>query len=586
MRNLKSAAHERVNSLLEKPKRLLATLLIANTLFNVAIIVLSAATLDKLLSVTPGQELMRLLVLVLIITFVLLLFGEVMPKLYASRNPRGVALSMSSPVLFLRRIFSPLSSLLVSGTTLIDKKIRKKSKGITVDELGQALELTLHGESASAEEKKMLEGIVRFGQTGVKQIMKPRMDVIAFELHTPYPDLLAQIIESGFSRVPVYEDSLDQIKGVLYIKDLLPHLSEKTGFEWQSLIREAFFVPETKKIDDLLKEFKDNKVHLAIVVDEYGGTQGIVTLEDVIEEIVGEITDEFDDEDIAYTRIDDQNYVFEGKTALIDLYKVLRIDGEEFEAAKGESDTLAGFLLEQSEKMLVPHEQVTFRNYTFTIEAADKRRIKQVKVTLPQAEESENGKSGKFSFPGLLLCLLLLSACGSGETPIPKPEGYMRITFPEKSYTAFEGDCPYLFETPAYSFVEHKGLNPEEICSKNILFPTFKATLHLTYKSLSNNLQGYIEDCHSMAYEHAVKATAIEQENVANPEEKVYGLIYHIKGNAASPLQFYLTDTTTHFIRGALYFSVRPNYDSLRPSLDFLTHDVHHFIETFRWKKN
>jgi gliding motility-associated protein GldE len=245
-------------------------------------------------------------------------------------------------------------------------------------------------EHASDGEKKILEGIVKFGNTEVKQIMKPRMDVIAFSMNTGFFELIAKIIESGFSRVPVYEGTLDTVKGVLYIKDLIPHLDKPDDFAWQSLIRKPFYVPENKKIDDLLKEFKEEKIHLAVVVDEYGGTQGIVTLEDVIEEIVGDITDEFDDEDISYTKINEHQFVFEGKTSLIDIYRVLNIDGKEFDAAKGEADTLAGFILEQSGKMPSQGDVLQFGKYEFTIEASDKRRIKQVKLSIQKEEENEN----------------------------------------------------------------------------------------------------------------------------------------------------------------------------------------------------
>lgn len=289
---------------------------------------------------------------------------------------------MSNPILVLRKLLWPISQLLIKSSSVIDRRIKKKSSSMTVDELGHALEITLSDEESHNGEKKILEGIVKFGNTDVKQIMKPRMDVVAIDSSTRFYALISHIIDAGFSRVPVYEGTLDKIKGVLYIKDLLPYLDKDDHFNWHSLIREAFFVPENKKIDDLLKEFKDSKIHLAVVVDEYGGTQGIVTLEDVIEEIVGDITDEFDDESISYTRIDESNFVFEGKTSLIDIYKVINIDGEEFENAKGESDTLAGFLLEQIGKMPVKGDIIKFQNYTFLVEAADKRRISQVKLTI------------------------------------------------------------------------------------------------------------------------------------------------------------------------------------------------------------
>jgi len=237
------------------------------------------------------------------------------------------------------------------------------------------------------EDEKILKGIVRFGATDVKQIMQPRTEVVSFEKRTAFPDLLEQLLDAGFSRVPVYAESLDQIEGILYLKDLLPH-AEKTELEWNGLLRPAYFVPENKKLDDLLKEFQEKKIHMAIVVDEYGGTSGVLTLEDIIEEIVGDITDEFDDDDVIYSKLDDSNYVFEGKIPLVDLYKILEIEGQNFEEAKGESDTLAGFVLELAGKIPLKNEKTKFENYIFTVEAADKRRIKRIKLTILDPVES------------------------------------------------------------------------------------------------------------------------------------------------------------------------------------------------------
>ncbi|MBX7094682.1 MAG: gliding motility-associated protein GldE [Flavobacteriales bacterium] len=382
IRNSKSATDQRILSILEKPKRLLATILIANNMVNVAIVILSSSVVDGTMNFEGDPSWLPFLVQVVGVTFVLLLIGEVIPKIYANKNSRLVAGFMSNPILVLRKMLWPISQMLIKSSSVIDKRIKKKSSSMTVDELGHALEITLSDEESHNGEKKILEGIVKFGNTDVKQIMKPRMDVVAVDISLKFTTLISRIIESGFSRIPVYESNFDQVKGVLYIKDLIPHLNERDDFNWQSLIRDAFFVPENKKIDDLLKEFKDAKIHLAIVVDEYGGTQGIVTLEDVIEEIVGDITDEFDDEGITYTKIDDSNFVFEGKTSLIDVYKVLDIEGNEFEDAKGESDTLAGFLLEQSGKMMQQGDKIRFGRYIFTIEAADKRRITQIKMSI------------------------------------------------------------------------------------------------------------------------------------------------------------------------------------------------------------
>jgi putative hemolysin len=383
IRESEETVYKRIAGILEKPQQLLATILVANNMVNVAIVILTTTLLNDLIDFESSPQWLEFIFEVIGVTSLILIVGEVVPKIYANKFSLKVAGIMSQPLLVLKRILWPVTQLLLVSSDFINKRVKKKDSTMTVDELGHALEITLGEGEATQGEKKILEGIVRFGNKDTRQIMKPRMDVVAVSIDTRFYALIAHIIDSGFSRIPVYEGTLDSIKGVLYIKDLIPHLNEEDNFNWQNLIRDAFFVPENKKIDDLLNEFKDAKIHLAIVVDEYGGTQGIVTLEDVIEEIVGEITDEFDDEKIAYSRIDERNLVFEGKTSLIDIYKVIGIEGEEFEKAKGDSDSLAGFLLEQSGHMPAVGEKVKFGPYIFTIEAADKRRIKQVKMTLP-----------------------------------------------------------------------------------------------------------------------------------------------------------------------------------------------------------
>ena len=388
-----------VLNLLEKKERLLATILIANNFINVAIVVISTYINIKLFSFADSPAL-RLAIQVVAVTFLILLFGEVIPKVYARQNPLKLAGITAYPVFYLRKMFWSLASLLVFTTRFIRKRIKLKQHNISVGELQDALELT---DETTLEEEDILKGLVKFGSTDVKQIMKPRTNVVAIAESTQYKDLIKTIIDCGFSRLPVYGETLDNVKGVLYIKDLLPGLqlnSQRepgvsfTGVsndEWQSLTRTPFFVPENKKIDDLLKEFKERKNHLAIVVDEYGGTSGIVTLEDIIEEIVGEISDEYDEEDLAYSRLDESNFVFDGKTALNDIYRALDIEGSVFEDAKGESDSLAGFIIEIEGKIPKKNEKITFENYLFTIEAANHRKVERVKVTIFQTDEqSEN----------------------------------------------------------------------------------------------------------------------------------------------------------------------------------------------------
>lgn len=375
-----------VVKLLEKPKKLLGTILITNNFINI-LIVLLFAKLGEVLFANLNYELnfyffkvsALFLIEIVLITFLILLFGEVLPKVYASRKSLQFANFMAKPVSFLNKLLTPLSSPLISITGLIENKLGNKNNNLSVEKLSQALELTSDN-ATTKDEQKILEGIVTFGNTETVQIMKPRTDVCAISKDENYEKVLSIILDNGFSRIPVYNESIDNIVGVLYAKDLLAHLNEKK-FKWQSLLREAFFVPENKKLDDLLVEFREKKNHLAIVVDEYGGTSGIVTLEDVIEEIVGDINDEFDVDDSSYSKIDNNNYIFEGKTTVRDFCRILDEHEDVFEEEKGESETLAGFILEISGKFPKRNEKVTFKNYTFTIEVLDRKRIKQIRVT-------------------------------------------------------------------------------------------------------------------------------------------------------------------------------------------------------------
>ena len=371
----------RILKLLEEPKKLLATILIANNFVNVSIVMASNYVFNNLFIDGSISETMNFILQVIVVTFLILLFGEVIPKVYANNYNIQFSKFMSLPLLVLKKIFYPLSLALINSTNIIDRKIEKKRESLKADELEHALNLTKDSVD-NEDEKKILEGIVKFGHTDVKQIMTPRTDVISFDVTTKYIDLMEELKDIKFSRIPVFEESFDKIKGILYAKDLLGKMDEKKNFNWTSLLREPKFVPENKKLDDLLKEFQEEKTHIAIVVDEYGGSSGIVSLEDVLEEIVGDITDEFDEEDINYKKIDDHNYIIDGKTSLIDVYKLLEIDGEIFENAKGESDTIAGFCIEQAGKILLKNEKINFDTYTITVEAADKRRIKKVKITI------------------------------------------------------------------------------------------------------------------------------------------------------------------------------------------------------------
>ena len=378
-----------VSKLLEKPKKLLATILVANNFINIAIVILFASISDVLFEGMTSKidfiffEINVLFFLkVIIATFLILLFGEILPKIYASRNRVKFSTFMAYPLKALDVVFSPLSLPMQGITLAIHNKLGKQKSNISVDQLSQALELTSE-EDTTKEEQKILKGIVSFGNTDTKQVMRPRIDIFALNEEQKYEEIIPEIINNGFSRIPVYKDNVDTIVGVLYVKDLLPHIDKKQ-FNWTSLLREPFFVPENKKLDDLMGEFQEKKVHLAIVVDEYGGTSGIVSLEDIIEEIVGDISDEFDDDDLVYSKIDDKNYVFEGKTPLKDFYRVLKLDDDAvFEDNKGEAETVAGFVLEISGGFPKKNSKIKFEKYVFTVEAMDKKRLKQIKVKLP-----------------------------------------------------------------------------------------------------------------------------------------------------------------------------------------------------------
>ena len=371
-----------ITLLLESPKYLLATILISNNFVNVSIVILSTY-LTSVLFDFHAYPVVTFISQVIIVTSLILIFGEILPKMYATQYPVRLANIMARPLLILKKIFFPLSLVLVRSTSIIDKRFSKKGTGISRSDLSKAVDLT-SDDSTPDEEKNILKGIAKFGATEVREIMKSRVDVTAIDSKTKFPELIKIINDSGYSRIPVFEESFDQILGILYVKDLLPHLGKPADFQWLLLIRPAIFVPEIKRINDLLKEFKIKKIHLAIVVDEYGGTSGIVTLEDILEEIVGEISDEFDTESdkVTYKKLDDDNYLFEGKTLINDFCKILKIDDEIFDEVKGESESLAGLILEIVGRMPKKNEQVSFNEYRFKIISADKRRIKQIKLTI------------------------------------------------------------------------------------------------------------------------------------------------------------------------------------------------------------
>ena len=373
----KHPSDEKIRKLLDDTERLLATILITNNFVNVTIIMLCNFFFMSVFEFhSPIAE---FLILTVILTFLLLLFGEIMPKIYSAQKTLAFCRFSAPGIWMFRSLFYPVASMLVRSTSFLNKHFARKNHNISVDELSHALELTDKAELK--EENNILEGIIRFGGEMAKEVMTSRLDVVDLDIRTPFKDVLQCIIENAYSRIPIYSENRDNIKGILYIKDLLPHLN-KVDFRWQSLIRPAYFVPETKMIDDLLRDFQANKIHIAIVVDEFGGTSGIVTMEDIIEEIVGEIHDEYDDEERTYAVLNDHTWVFEAKTQLTDFYKITKVDEEVFDEVAGDSDTLAGLLLELKGEFPALHEKVTYDHYEFEVLEMDNRRILKVKFTI------------------------------------------------------------------------------------------------------------------------------------------------------------------------------------------------------------
>lgn len=377
----------RIKALLDDSERLLATILISNNFVNVTIIMLCNFFFASVVDF-GNAKLLEFLLITVVLTFLLLLFGEIMPKIYSAQNTLEFCRKAAPVISVLLSVFKPVSNLLVHSTFLINKLTRKrKVPNLSVDDLSQALELTDKNEIS--EESNMLKGIIRFGEETAEEVMTSRLDIVDLEINTPFPDVIKCIVDNAYSRIPVYEESRDNIKGILYIKDLLPYLDKGADFKWQNLIRPAYFVPETKMIDDLLRDFQANKIHIAIVVDEFGGTSGIVTMEDIIEEIVGEINDEYDEEERTYVKISENVYIFEGKTLLSDFYKLAEIDPDDFESVAGDADTLAGLLLELKGEFPILHEVINFDRYRFEILEMDARRIVKVKVTVGKKTEKE-----------------------------------------------------------------------------------------------------------------------------------------------------------------------------------------------------
>jgi putative hemolysin len=380
-----------VLGLLENQDKLLATIVIANNFVNIAIVILSTIITDLLVDFTHAPAL-GFVVKVVVITFLLLLFGEILPKLYANYKPASFSSFMAHPLVVLQKVFSPLSAVLVRSGSVFYRRVSRARENLSIDDLSHALDLAA---PSLPEDKLLLQGIIDFGSKDVTEVMKPRIDVVAVDTSTGMNKLISVIVESGYSRIPVYAGTFDDVRGILFVKDLLPHHQKGDSFRWQTLIRPPYFIPETKKINDLLKEFQTQKIHLAIVVDEYGGTTGIVTMEDILEEIVGDITDEFDLEELYFSKLDDSNYIFEGKTPLNDFFKILDIDPGFFDEIRGEAETLAGLILEYEGEIPEKNKKIIYRHFEFKIESVDNRRIKQIRLFIRKNKAKSPDGKGK-----------------------------------------------------------------------------------------------------------------------------------------------------------------------------------------------
>ena len=381
----KTSSDRSIQKLREDSERTLATILITNNFVNVTIIMLCNSIFGHLVEFGEKAQWLQFLTLTVFLTFLLLLFGEIMPKVYSRQDPLGFCRRCVSGICFCRKLFWPIENVLLKSGVLAEKVVQKENHVLSVDDLEQALKLT--DKDDIKDEQSMLKGIIRFGDETAKEVMTSRQDIVGLDIKSNYNDVLNCVVENNYSRIPVYQENGDNIRGILYIKDLLPHLSKPATFRWQSLMRPPYFVPETKKIDDLMREFQENKIHIAIVVDEFGGTSGLVTLEDILEEIVGEINDEYDEEDKSYTKLNYNTYVFEGKTLLCDFCKILNIDDAEFADVEGDADSLAGLLLEIKGDFPSIHEKIDYKNYTFEVVEIKERRISRIKVIVHEKEE-------------------------------------------------------------------------------------------------------------------------------------------------------------------------------------------------------
>lgn len=557
-----------IKFLLKDSQKLLATILIMNNLVNVTIVML--LNYFFLESFHFASEVLQFVLMTIVLTFLLLLFGEVMPKIYSAHRTLRFARFAAPAWVVLNKTFAPLSGILVRSTAFMNQHFARKNYSLSVDELSQALELT--DKEELREENTLLEGIIRFGEETAKEVMTSRLDVVSLEVKQTFHEVIKNVVDNVYSRIPVYSGTLDHIVGILYIKDLLPHLGKLDVFRWQSLIRPAYFVPETKMIDDLLREFQSNKVHIAVVVDEFGGTSGIVTMEDIIEEIVGEIRDEYDDEEISYLQVDDHTFIFEGKTPLSDFYTVTHLSNDTFEDVKGDADTVAGLVLELKGEFPKVREEVEHKNFLFQVLSMDARRIIKVKLVI------------KLLIPFLFISF---SSCSLKKAD---------QVAPVRTYQQITDTLPFTFQIPTSAKFVLSAAPTDSTYFFDIIFPKEEACLYVTFhqlvfgKSLSRSNDSISvrrrfwklsEESRRLVYFHTVKADAINEVEYADPSRHVGGLFYDLTGSVATPVQVSLTDSSTYFLHASLYFDSGEMRSEKAEALSILKLDLRRLMETF-----
>lgn len=572
----------KVNNLLAHPNRLLATILISNNFTNILIVLLSSMASSSLPFLAAWPSWLQFAFQALGVTSIILIFGEILPKILATHRGKGVLVLMATPLSVVGLITRPLGSLLLLSGRLITGNATKGGQTLSNEELSAVIDMA-EGVEISDEERKIWKGIVEFGKITASETMKPRTDIVGIETKKSYQQVLALILQSGYSRIPVYSESLDQVSGILYVKDLIPYLSEQAGFNWNQLARKPFFVPENKPIDDLLKEFQLKKMHMAIVVDEYGGCSGLITLEDIIEEIVGEINDEFDDEEIVYSKLDEHTFVFEAKTTLIQMCRIVDLPFEALGPAGEEADTIAGLLLHLHQKLPAKGVKINTPKIEYCVESADQRRIKRVKVYIKHAEKEKTG--GLALFWAFLMGFSLMSC--DAVVPQPKPKGYPRIELPSNASKALNYPGPFEFEIAQVAVVRPAPERPEFPGGLwlNIDYPDFRSTIYLTYLPVTNNLPELLDAANQQVYQgHVTMSEGIEERALVDSERKVFGRVFQLLGPVATPVQFYLTDSARHFLRGSLYFNYAANYDSIAPILTYLNQDIDRMMSSLVWK--